>query len=72
LAPALTARLAAVWRRSWGVIVGNDSSAAWHSATAALKYRLRKDVPLCRGAVVLECGHINPSLLPGRPERSNA
>jgi len=34
LAPALTARLAAVCRRSCGVIDGNDSSDLWHLRTA--------------------------------------
>src|SRR5258705_12228800 len=41
LAPALIARLAAVCRRSCGVMVGNVLSAAWHFSTAAVKNRLR-------------------------------
>jgi len=35
LAPALTAELAAVCRKSCGVIVGNVSSTFWHSAATA-------------------------------------
>jgi predicted component of type VI protein secretion system len=35
-APALTARLAAVWRRSCGVIDGNVSSLRWHLDTVRL------------------------------------
>ena len=39
------ARLAAVCRRSWGVIVGNVSSTFWHFSTAWSKNRGRKFEP---------------------------
>src|SRR5277367_1953708 len=42
LAPALTARLAALCRRSCGVIVGKLSSDFWHLATAGAKNRFRQ------------------------------
>jgi hypothetical protein len=42
LAPADTARDAAVCRRSCGVIVGNDSSAFWHACTAGSNTHARR------------------------------